>query len=173
MGLITLKRHFWKKNDSHIARNPCTSYRNSDSCQRRERFLMPTTTTMMATRRGTRSKFEAEDGDATKLAAENSKAFIHASNSFLHVSYTSAVAVASAAAAAAARTKKLPKRTKERNAARDRKRQGEKGRDESAQPNIIIQRAEKRRFRVEISWGAKLKLVFVHYSFARLRRRPN
>lgn len=57
--------------------------------------------------------------------------------------------------------------------ARDEKREGEEGRDESAQPNIIIQRAEKRRFRVEISWGAKLKLVFVHYSFARLRRRPN
>jgi len=75
---------------------------------------MPTTTTTtIVTRRETRSKFEAEDGGATKLAAENSKAFIHASDSFLRVSYTSA-AVASAAATAAARIKKLPKRTKEK-----------------------------------------------------------
>lgn len=154
-GLITLKRHFRKKNDSHITRNPCYELSKFRFVpKRRERFLMPTTTTMMATRRETRSEFEAEDGGATKLAAENSKAFIHASDSFPRVSYTSAVA--SAAAAAAARTKKLPKRTKEKRSERLK----EKGRERARETrNQILSFSERRsgasgsKFRGELSWN--------------------
>lgn len=84
------------------------------------------TATTTATRK-IRSKFEAEDGGTTKLPAENSGAFIHTVNSFLRVSYASAVAAASAAAAA--RTRKLPKRSREETCARktedEREREGE------------------------------------------------
>lgn len=100
------------------------------SRHRRERFLMRMTAT--ATRRETRSKFEAEDGGATKLAAENLDAFIHASDSLLRVSYTAAAAVASAAAAAATRTKKLPKRTKEKRNERQKEKEGERKRRKRA-----------------------------------------
>lgn len=117
--------------------------------QWRERFLMRMTT---ATRRETRSKFEAEDGGATKLAAENSDAFIHASDSLLRVSYTAATAVASAAAAAAARTKKLPKRTKEKRGERQKERERE-----TRTRNQILSFSERRsgasgsKFRGELS----------------------
>lgn len=152
------------------------------SRQRRETiFLMRTTTTTMTTtttiddddeeeRRETRSKFEAEDGGGNEVT-RGKFGRVYSRVGFVPpcILYISRAVVASAAAAAAA--KKLPKRTKEKRNERWRKRK--RGIDGNAQPNIIIQRAEKRRFRVEISWEAKSKLVFVHYTFARLRRRPN
>lgn len=126
---------------------------------------MRTTTTTKRRRRETRSKFEAEDGGATKLATENSDAFIHAPNSFLRVSYTSAVAVASAAAAAARHENQEITVKDEREMRRARERTC----------NQILSFSERREAALpgRNFAGAKSKLVFVHYSFARLRRRPN